>query len=189
MSTACPAAPGGRPGSSRISASWTGGPTSPTFETAPLTHDVTVAGAIRAHVFAATTGSDAELDREADRRVPGHHAADASLRRLRADGGERRLPRSVPEGLRHPHPTPANQVDEYSIDLHTQDYRFLKGHRIMVQVQSTWFPLIDRNPQRYVPNIFEATDADFHAARESIYRSGAHASYIELPIQTGPPAQ
>ena len=93
------------------------------------------------------------------------------------------------KGFVTPHPTPPNQVEEYSIDLHTQDYRFLAGHRIMVQVQSTWFPLIDRNPQRYVPNIFEATDADFHAARESVYRSGAHASYIELPIQTGPPAQ
>ena len=49
-----------------------------------------------------------------------------------------------------------NKVEEIPIDLHTQSYRFKKGHRIMVQVQSTWFPLIDRNPQTFVPNIFDA---------------------------------
>ena len=52
----------------------------------------------------------------------------------------------------------------------------------MVQVQSTWFPLIDRNPQTYVPNIFEAKDSDFKAATESIHRSAGAATYIDLPI-------
>jgi putative CocE/NonD family hydrolase len=160
-----------------------------TFETAPLTHDVTIAGAIRAHVFAATTGSDADwivklIDEYPD-TMP-QTPAFAGYELMVANDVFRGRFR---EGFVTPHPTPPNQVEEYSIDLHTQDYRFLAGHRIMVQVQSTWFPLIDRNPQRYVANIFEATDADFHAARESVYRSGAHASYIELPIQTGPPAQ
>jgi predicted acyl esterase len=56
----------------------------------------------------------------------------------------------------------------------------------MVQVQSTWFPIIDRNPQKYVPSIFQATDADFQIARQRIYRSGTQASYIDLPIETGP---
>jgi predicted acyl esterase len=76
-------------------------------------------------------------------------------------------------------------VEEYTIDLHTQDYRFLKGHRIMVQVQSTWFPLIDRNPQNYVPNIFKATDSDFRAARQRVYRALGQASYIQLPVESG----
>jgi predicted acyl esterase len=76
-------------------------------------------------------------------------------------------------------------VLEYTVDLHTQDYRFLKGHRIMVQVQSTWFPIIDRNPQTFVPNIFEAAAADFRAATQRIYRSGAQASYVELPVYEG----
>ena len=52
----------------------------------------------------------------------------------------------------------------------------------MVQVQSTWFPIIDRNPQKFVPNIFQARDADFHRATQRIYRAPHSASYIELPV-------
>ena len=64
------------------------------------------------------------------------------------------------------------------MDLHTQNYRFLKGHRIMVQVQSTWFPLIDRNPQTFVPNIFAAKDSDFKAQTHRIFRSRVAASHL-----------
>ena len=55
----------------------------------------------------------------------------------------------------------------------------------MVQVQSTWFPLIDRNPQKFVPNIFEATDADFQRARQRIFRSPENATYLDFPVETG----
>ena len=64
-----------------------------------------------------------------------------------------------------------SQVTPYAIDLHGADYTFLKGHRVMVQVQSTWFPLIDRNPQRFVPNIFLAKDSDYISATHRVYRS------------------
>jgi predicted acyl esterase len=74
-------------------------------------------------------------------------------------------------------------VDEYTVDPHTQDYRFKAGHRIMVQVQSTWFPIIDRNPQKFVSNIFEATDADFQSARQRVFRSPASASYVQLSVE------
>ncbi|MGD1025453.1 MAG: CocE/NonD family hydrolase C-terminal non-catalytic domain-containing protein [Candidatus Sulfotelmatobacter sp.] len=67
-------------------------------------------------------------------------------------------------------------------DLHTNDHVFLKGHRIMVQVQSTWFPIIDRNPQKYAPNIFEAAAADYQKATQRIYCSKKLPSSIELPI-------
>ncbi|MBK5187526.1 MAG: hypothetical protein JJD97_04725, partial [Gemmatimonadaceae bacterium] len=69
------------------------------------------------------------------------------------------------------------------VDLHTQNYRFLKGHRIMVQVQSSWFPLIDRNPQTFVPSIFAANDSDFRAATQRIFRSSQASSYVQLPIE------
>jgi hypothetical protein len=69
------------------------------------------------------------------------------------------------------------------IDLHTNDHRFLKGHRIMVQVQSTWFPLYDRNPQKFVPNIYLARDSDYQKAEERIFRSRRYPSYITLPIR------
>jgi predicted acyl esterase len=75
-------------------------------------------------------------------------------------------------------------VMPYTIDLHTNDHVFLKGHRIMVQVQSTWFPLIDRNPQKYVPNIFEAVAADYQKATQRIYFSKKFSSSIELPVTT-----
>jgi hypothetical protein len=84
-----------------------------------------------------------------------------------------------------PHAITPNHPDEYQVDLHTQDYKFLKGHRIMVQVQSTWFPIIDRNPQQYVPSIFAATESDFRVARERVYRDATHASYLDFPVETG----
>ena len=75
-----------------------------------------------------------------------------------------------------------NKVEEYTVDLHTQSYRFLKGHRIMIQVQSSWFPLIDRNPQTFVPNIFAAPDSAFKAATQKIYRSAGMATFIQIPV-------
>ncbi len=73
-------------------------------------------------------------------------------------------------------------VDEYAFSLHTQNYTFRKGHRMMVQVQSSWFPIIDRNPQTFVPNIFKATAADFKAATQRIYRSPRYPSHVTIPV-------
>src|SRR3989442_1695107 len=81
-----------------------------------------------------------------------------------------------------PEPIVPNAVVEYVVDLHTQDYRFLRGHRVMVQVQSTWFPIIDRNPQSYVPNIFQAKDSDYRKATHRIYRSVRYPSHINIVI-------
>jgi predicted acyl esterase len=77
-----------------------------------------------------------------------------------------------------------NHPLEYKIDLHTNDHAFLKGHRIMVQVQSTWFPLIDRNPQTFVANIFWAKERDYVGAKQTIYRVPGKASCIVLPVAT-----
>ena len=82
-----------------------------------------------------------------------------------------------------PEPIVPNQVNEYTIDLHTNDHRFLKGHRVMVQVQSTWFPVYDRNPQKFVPNIFMAKDSDYQAATQRIFRSQHFPSHITLPVR------
>ena len=75
-----------------------------------------------------------------------------------------------------------NKVEEITVDLHQQSYRFKKGHRLMVQLQRSWFPLIDRNPQTWVPNIFEAKDSDFRAATQRVFRSPQQASFISLPV-------
>ena len=80
-----------------------------------------------------------------------------------------------------PEAVPANQVIEYAIDLHTANHAFLKGHRIMVQVQSTWFPLYDRNPQKFVSNIFLASDSDYVAATQKVFRSSRYPSHVTIP--------
>ena len=70
----------------------------------------------------------------------------------------------------------------FTIDLHTANHVFKKGHRIMVQVQSTWFPIIDRNPQKFVANIFEARQSDFQEATQRIYRSQKFPSSVAISV-------
>jgi putative CocE/NonD family hydrolase len=155
------------------------------WTTAPLTDDVVVAGDIAAHLFASTTGSDADwvvklidvYPEQADTLLSGYQlmvANDVLRGRFR-------------KGFTEPKAITPNHVDEYTVDMHTQDYRFLKGHRMMVQVQSSWFPLIDRNPQTFVPNIFAASDADFRAATQKIYRSSATPSYVQIAVAKNTP--
>jgi predicted acyl esterase len=73
-----------------------------------------------------------------------------------------------------------------TVPLQDVMHTFKKGHRVMIQVQSTWFPLIDRNPQRFVANIFAATEADFQRATHRVYRQPGKASRIVLPVLTAP---
>ncbi len=82
----------------------------------------------------------------------------------------------------HPQALVANAPTEFQIPLRSHDHVFLKGHRIMVQVQSTWFPLIDRNPQKFVPSIYDAKAEDFVAATQRVYTSRQHASHVTLPV-------
>ena len=87
------------------------------------------------------------------------------------------------KSYRVPEPVKANEVTPYTIHLRDRNHRFLKGHRMMVQVQSTWFPLIDRNPQKFVPNIFEAKAEDFQVATQKIFRSKDAPSHLVLPVR------
>jgi len=153
-----------------------------TWQTAPLTADVTVAGNVVAHLFAATTGSDADWvvklidvypDTIPDRPVMGGYelmvTGDVMRGRYR-------------NSWEHPQAIPANRVTPFTVDLHQQAYTFRKGHRIMVQVQSTWFPLYDRNPQTFVPNIFRATAADYRAATHRVYRTARYPSNVTIDV-------
>jgi hypothetical protein len=83
----------------------------------------------------------------------------------------------------HPERVEPGQVYEYPIDIHSANHAFRRGHRIMLQVQSTWFPLIDRNPQTFVENIFKARAADYQTATQKIYRSSKYPTYVQLPVR------
>jgi putative CocE/NonD family hydrolase len=150
------------------------------WATDTLKQDITLTGAIRAKLYAATSGSDADWVVKLIDVYPNSYLQEPGMA-----GYEFMIANDVFRGrFRHsfekPEPITPGKVEEYSIDLHTQDHVFRKGHRIMVQVQSTWFPIIDRNPQKFVSNIFEAKEDDFQMATQKIYRSAGFPSHVEL---------
>lgn len=153
-----------------------------TWETDPLKEDTIVTGNISAHLFASTSGTDSDWIVKLIDVYPENYPKDPKM-----GGYELMIAGEILRGrfrssFIKPKPIPANQVNEYVIDLHTNDHAFLKGHRIMVQVQSSWFPIIDRNPQRFVANIFLAQESDFQRATQRVFRSGGYSSYIAVPI-------
>jgi putative CocE/NonD family hydrolase len=153
-----------------------------TWRTGRLTQDLTIAGNLGAHLFATTSGTDADWVVKLIDVYPDTVAGDPKMGGYELMVASEILRGRYRTGFDRPAPIKPGRVEAYSVDLHQQSYRFLRGHRIMVQVQSTWFPVYDRNPQTFVPNIFAARPPDFRAATQRIYRSGAHASYIVLPV-------
>lgn len=155
-----------------------------TWKTAPLRQDLTITGDIVAHLFTSTSGTDSDwivklIDVYPPKKMWQLHHDMSGFELMIADEVFRARFRN---SFEHPEPLVPNQVTPITIDLHTNDHLFRKGHRIMAQVQSTWFPLIDRNPQKYVPNIFEARASDYVKATQRIYRSKSYPSNIEIPI-------
>jgi putative CocE/NonD family hydrolase len=152
------------------------------WESAPLEADISIAGRIIAHLFASTTGSDSDWVVKLIDVFPERLPEDWKMAGYQLMVANEVFRGRYRQSFERPEPTPPNEVETYTIDLHTQDYCFKKGHRIMVQVQSTWFPLIDRNPQTFVPNIFEARTEDFRIATQRIYRSAKYASHLTVPV-------
>jgi len=162
-----------------------------TWETPLLDHDVTVTGNVVADLIASTSGTDGDWVVKLVDVFP----EDASHDPCRApclaidpgpgvkpNGFELMIADEIFRGryrtsFSQPQPIPSNTPEEYQFSLHAVDHVFLKGHRIMVQVQSSWFPLYDRNPQTFVPNIMTAQPSDYKPAEQHIYAS----SHIELP--------
>ncbi len=154
------------------------------WQTYALDKDVTVVGDIVAHVFASTTGTDSDWIVKLIDVYPEVEAGDPSLRGYQLMIADEVFRARFRNSLEKPEPVVPGKPAEYSIDLYANDHRFLKGHRIMVQVQSTWFPVIDRNPQKFVPNIFNATESDYQVATQRVYRSKRFPSHISLPLST-----
>jgi len=155
-----------------------------TWETEPLKEDTVIAGDIVAHLFASTTGTDSDWVVKLIDVYPESYPKDPKMGGFELMIADEILRGRFRNSFTKPEPIPANQVVEYSIDLHTNNHAFLKGHRIMVQVQSSWFPVYDRNPQKFVPNIFLARDSDYVTATQRIFRSRRNASHISVPVVT-----
>jgi putative CocE/NonD family hydrolase len=153
-----------------------------TYATEPLADDITVSGRIISNLFASTSGTDSDwivklIDVYPEKYQPEPEMSGYQLM-IAGDVFRGRYRRSFEK----PEPIPAGSVQNYRISYPANDHTFKRGHRIMIQIQSTWFPVIDRNPQKFVPNIFQARDTDFQKATQRIFRSGNNASYVALPV-------
>jgi hypothetical protein len=153
-----------------------------TYKTAALTKPVRISGAPLADLFAATSGTDADwvvklIDVYPD-EVPSQPEMGGYELAVSMDIFRGRYR----ESFEHPSAIPAGKPERYRFALPTVNHVFLPGHRVMVQIQSSWFPLYDRNPQSYVENIFFAKAADYVKATQSVFRSGNEASAVWLPV-------
>jgi putative CocE/NonD family hydrolase len=166
------------------------------FVSAPLDHDLTITGELSAKLYASTSGTDSDfvvklIDvypedavknswKEEEGPAPGEYAKSLN-------GYQQPIAMEVRRGrfnksFEHPQALVPNKPALFDIPLRDRDHVFLKGHRIMVQVQSTWFPIIDRNPQTYMPSIYYAKASDYVVAKQRVYCSPALPSHIELPV-------
>lgn len=166
------------------------------FVSAPLDHDLTVTGPLAAHLFASTSGTDSDFvvklidvypqDAQKDNWNPDEGPKPGQYAQS-LNGYELPVAMEVRRGryltsFENPQPLVANKPTEWNVPLRDHDHVFLKGHRIMVQIQSTWFPVIDRNPQKFVPSIYKAAASDFTPAAQRIYCSPTLPSHLVLPV-------
>jgi putative CocE/NonD family hydrolase len=153
-----------------------------TFTSEALTAPVTVAGAPVVHLTASTSGTDSDWVVKLIDVYPDEVPIDRAMSGYQFPIAMQIFRGRYRESLADAKPLRPNVPLAYSFDLPTTNHVFLPGHRIMVQVQSSWFPLYDRNPQTFVPNIFFARPADYVTARQKVIVAGPEESYIELPV-------
>ena len=154
------------------------------WESPPLEEDMTIAGEVVAKLFASTTGTDADWVVKLIDVYPEHHPTNWNLAGYQLMVSNEVFRGRYRKGFETPAPIPAGVVQPYTFSLHTQNYTFKAGHRVMVQVQSTWFPIIDRNPQTFTKSIFDAEERDFVKATHRVYRSARYPSRVEVPVVT-----
>jgi putative CocE/NonD family hydrolase len=147
-----------------------------------LTADLTVTGSIVAHLWASTTGTDADWVVKLIDVYPNWDSVNYEMSGYMLPVAMEVFRGRFVHGFDKPAALVPGRPEEFVINLHQINHVFKKGHRVMVQVQSSWFPIIDRNPQKYVANIFEANDSDFVKAEETIYFDGKHPTHVELPV-------
>lgn len=166
------------------------------YQTAPLTDDVTVAGDIKPSLFISSSGTDSDFVVKLIDVFPDDYAYPTGQRppqnsawTVFQPGGYQMLLRGEPmparfrDSFERPSPLRPNAVTQLRFTMPGVMHTFKKGHRIMIQIQSTWFPLVARNPQKFMPNYKLATTADFQKATQRVYHGGKTVSAIILPVQ------
>jgi uncharacterized protein len=147
-----------------------------------LTEDLTVTGKIMAHLFAATSGTDADWIVKLIDVYPAFDQKNLAMSGYQLPVAMEVFRGRFQKSFSNPRALIPDKPAEFVIDLHDINHTFKKGHHIMIQVQSSWFPLIDRNPQKFVPNIYDAKESDYTPAIQKIYFSAEYPTYIELPV-------
>src|SRR5207245_915732 len=157
------------------------------YQTDPLEEDVTVAGSVSPKLWVSSSATDSDfIVKLIDVYPMNYPDPDPNLKEVHM-GGYQQLVRGEPlrakfrNSFEKPEPLEPNKPTAISFVLPSVNHTFRRGHRIMVQIQSTRFPLIDRNPQKFL-NIPDAKPEDFQKATQRVYRGGEHASAIVLPV-------
>lgn len=158
------------------------------FQTPPLESALTMVGKIDSHLRVSTTGTDADwIVKLIDVYPDDHPFIEGSGKSVEFGGFQQMVRSEVMRGrfrnsFEHPEPFQPGEITTVNLTLQDVNHTFKPGHRIMVQVQSTWFPLIDRNPQKYVQNIFKATKEDYISARHKLWCGTAQGSSIQFNV-------
>jgi putative CocE/NonD family hydrolase len=153
-----------------------------TFTSAVLKDSLKISGQPGVHLVASTSGTDSDWVVKLIDVSPDEVQAQPEMGGYQLAVGMDIFRGRYRESFATPKPIEPNQPLVYEFKLPPSNHVFLPGHRIMVQVQSSWFPLYDRNPQTFVPNIFLAAPDDYRKATQRVFHSAKHASYIALPV-------
>ncbi|MGY3212868.1 CocE/NonD family hydrolase [Mucilaginibacter sp. HD30] len=158
-----------------------------TYESPVLDKDVTIAGNVAADLFVTTTGTDADFIVKLIDVYPNDAPNNSMMNPAAQMGGFQMMIRGEVMRAKYrnsfskPEPMIPGKVTEVKFDMEDANHTFLKGHKIMIQIQSTWFPLSDRNPQKFV-NIYKATEADFQKATHRVFFSPQYPSHVNVRI-------
>ncbi|CAN5276480.1 CocE/NonD family hydrolase [soil metagenome] len=156
------------------------------YESDTLTEDVTISGNVMADLFVSTTGTDADFVVKLIDVYPGNAPNNSPIAGTKMGGFQLLIRGEVMRAkfrnsFSKPEPMKPGEVTEVKFDMQDAAHTFKKGHKIMVQVQSSWFPLVDRNPQKFV-NIYQATEADFQKATHRVYFSPQQPSSVMVSV-------
>jgi uncharacterized protein len=156
-----------------------------TYVSAPLRAPLQIHGQPQANLFASTTGSDSDWVVKLIDVHPEENSAKPELAGLQLAIGMEIFRGRYAQGFDKPAPLTPGKATSYRFLLPGVNHVIPAGHRLMVQVQSSWFPLYDRNPQTYVPNIFHARAQDYQKATQGVWRDQSRPSHIAIPVIGG----